>query len=109
MENCGKGPTRFAGPMKLVGRVSSRRTGEGRAVKELGCELTATGGAGRCDLAHSVRVVEARWPEIDDEMFDERGQRHAPLTPIPAPNSRAAIPAAAGDAALVPLKQFGAG
>ena len=38
IEYCGYGPTRFAGPMKVDGRVSSRRTGDGSAVNALGCE-----------------------------------------------------------------------
>ena len=70
----------------------------------------ASDGHGRrrqADLADAVRVVGARRPEIDDEVFDERGQGH-PRHRQTLPNSNAAIPAAAGDAALVPLKHFGA-
>ena len=67
---------------------------------------TGGGGAGRRS-AGAERVVRAERAEVDDEVLDKRGQGQ-PGAGQPAPNSSAAMPAADGDAALVPLKQLGA-
>src|SRR4051812_23722264 len=104
MENCGNGPTRFAGPMKLDGRVSSRRTGDDRAVNELGFESTATGGAGRRTSPIPYALSKPGGPRSTTRCFTSEANG-IPGNANPCANSRAAIPAAVGDAALVPLKQ----